>query len=88
MESPVLNSLLGLISLLSFIWAFFSQQNRIIAIIIGFVLMIIISISEQNAKVKVLIDEQKRFEEKLKIHQQLIDIKADIKNLQNEVFKK
>ncbi len=81
MESRALNFILGLLSILSFIWSFISEENRIIAITIGFILIIFILISEKNIKLENLENEQKRIEEKLKIHEQLIDIKSDIRLL-------
>lgn len=88
MESLVLNLLLGLLATLSFVWAFFSEQYRIIAIVLGFILIVIIMLSEQNNKIQSLSEENKKFNEKLKIHEQLVNMKADIQELQKKVFKK
>jgi uncharacterized membrane protein YqjE len=88
MESGIFNILLGLVAVLSFVWSVFSEQYRIIAIVLGFVLIIVMILSEQNSKIQNLVNEQKKLEEKLKIHEQLIDIKSDIKELQKKVFKK
>jgi hypothetical protein len=87
MESGIFNILLGLIAVLSFVWSVFSEEYRIIAIMLGFVLIIVIILSEQNSKVKDLINEQRKVEEKLKIYEQLINMKANIKELQKKVFK-
>ena len=88
MEGKLLNIVLGAITLLSFVWAYLSENNRIIAIIIGFLLIVLILISERNEKLNALSEEQKKMGEKLKIHEQLTDMKADIKELQRKVFKK
>ena len=81
MESDILNIILGLLTVLSFIWAYISEQNRIIAIVIGFLLIVIILVSEKNIKLQQLTESQKRLQEKLKIHEQLIEIKKDIEIL-------
>lgn len=78
MESKALNIILGLLSFMSFIWSYISVENRTIAIVIGFMLTIIIFISEKNIKVQNLEEELKRLGEKLKIHEQLVDIKKEI----------
>ncbi len=88
MESRILNAILAILSITSFVWSYFSQENRIIGIIISFLLIILILISEKNIKIKELEIEQKKLEEKLKIHEQLINVKSDIKELQKRVFKK
>lgn len=88
MEFDALNIISVIFSIASFIWSIFSEQYRIIAVLIGFVLIIIILVSEQNKRVNSLLNEHKRLEEKLKIHEQLINIKADIQELQKKVFKK
>lgn len=85
MKMRVLNIILGLLTVLSFVWAYLSEENRIIAAIIGFLLIMIILFSERNIKVQELAEEQKRLGEKLKIHEQLVDIKADIKYLQKRL---
>lgn len=84
MEVAVVNILLGFLAFLSFVWAFFSPENRVIALIVGFTLFILIFLSEQNQTIKELADDQKRLEEKLKIHQQLIDIRSDIAMLKEQ----
>ena len=81
MEPKALNVILGILTLLSFIWSAVSKEYRIIAIVIGFMLLIFLIVSEQDTKVNEIFKDQKRVEEKLKIHEQLIDIKADIKYL-------
>jgi len=78
----MINIILGLLSVISFTWSFISAENRTIAITIGFILLLLLTISDKNKKVQQIENEQKRLKEKLNIHQQLIDIKADIKNLQ------
>lgn len=85
MESRIVNLILGFLSVLSFIWSFLSEQHRLIAIVIGFVFLMIIITSEKNIKIQEITEEQKRLGEKLKIHEQLIDIKADIRVLQKRV---
>lgn len=81
MESKALNVILGLLGVLSFIWSYFSPENRVIALIIGFTLFILIFLSEQNEKIKEMSLTQQKLDEKLKIHEQLIDIKKDIEIL-------
>ncbi len=87
MESKALNIVLGILSALSFIWSYISKENRTIAIIIGFLLILFIFISEKNIKLQNLEENQKRLEEKLKIHEQLIDIKKDIELLKEKRLK-
>jgi len=82
MESRALNLFLGLLSVLSFIWSFISKENRIIAITLGFILIILTLISEKNIRLENLESEQKRLNEKLNIYKELINMKADIKRLQ------
>ena len=84
MESKALNIVLELLSMLSFIWSFMSKENRIVAIVIGFVLIVFILISEKNVRLQKLEEGQKKLEEKLKIHEQLISIKKDIELLKIE----
>ena len=81
MESKALDVIISLLGILSFIWSFFSPENRVIAIIVGFALFILMFLSEQNQRIKEIISEHRGLEEKLKIHEQLIDMKAEIKNL-------
>ena len=81
MESRVTNIVLGFLTILSFIWSFISEENRILAVIIGFILIILIIFSEKNTKIQIIEEELKRLKEKLKIHEQLIDIKKDIELL-------
>lgn len=88
MESKVLNIILGLFGVLSFIWSYFSIENRVIAVIIGFTLFILIFLSEQNEKIKEISSMQQKQEEKLKIHEQLIDIKKDIEILKEAYYGK
>ena len=82
MDSRVLNVILGLLTILSFVWSYFSEENRIIAVIIGFLLIVLILVSEKNDKLYSVLENQKRIEEKLKIHEQLIDIKSRLLNLE------
>lgn len=63
---------------------FIIVASLVVIIIIGFQLKIN-EIGEEQENQKT---EQKRLGEKLKIHEQLIDIKSDIKELQKRVFKK
>ena len=88
MENNILNVILGLLTILSFIWSYISEENRVIAIVIGFLLIVLILFSEKNERLNVLSQNQTRLEEKLKIHEQFIDIKSDIKELQKNVFRK
>ena len=85
MDIDIWDIILILLAILSSIWAFISKQYRIWAIIIAFILMTIIILSKQNKNIDSLIFEQNRLLEKLKIHEQLIDMKAEIKELQKKV---
>lgn len=85
MESKALNIILGLFGVLSFIWSYFSKENRIIGIIVGFTIFILIFLSEQNQRIEDLTSQQKKSEEKLKIHEQLIDIKKDIELIKEKL---
>jgi hypothetical protein len=82
MELNTTNIILAFITVLSFVWSYFSEQNRIVAVILGFVLLLIIILTAQDKKIESIEKEQRRLEEKLKIYEQLINIKADIKELQ------
>ena len=87
MESRILNLILGLFFILSFFWAIISEEQRITAMVIGFILISIIIVSEKNIRIKILEEEQIKLKEKLNIHEQLINIKADLKELQNKIAK-
>lgn len=87
MELDIWDILLGILTILSASWAYISEKNRTIAIVLAFILITIIIISKQNKKIFDMNSEQKRLEEKLKIHEMLIDIKSDIKEIQKKVFK-
>ncbi len=88
MESKILNWILGLLTILSFVWSYISEDNRIIAIVIGLILIVFIFISEKSEKIIDLESEQKKLGEKLKIHEQLIEIKKDIEFLKQYGKKK
>lgn len=79
----VTDILLGGLAILSIVLAIISEENRIIAIGITFGLMTILVISNQEFKLNKLIENQKRLRDKLKIHEQLIDIKKEIALLKN-----
>ena len=81
MDRSITNIILGALTILSFIWAYLSEENRIIAIMFGFILVILIIISERNENIRIIEKSLQKLEEKLKIHEQLIDINADIKLL-------
>ena len=66
MELKILDIILGFLSILSFTWSYFSPPNRIIAIVLGFLLVIVLLISEKNSKLHKLEDEQKKLGENLK----------------------
>lgn len=87
MEIKTTNIILGILSILSFVLAFLSQEYRLIAIALAFILAIIIIISAQEYKIKELKVSQAKLEEKLKIHEQLIEIKKDIEILKEKRFK-
>ncbi len=78
----------AVLAFLSFIFAYISDKYRELAIIFGFILMIIGIVSIQNSKIFEIVLEQRRLDEKLKIHEQLVTIKADICELKKEVFKR
>ena len=87
MELDALDIILALLAILSAIWAFVSEQFRILAVIIAFTFLAIVILSKQSQKISEITSEQKRINEKLKIHEQLINIKADIRYLEREVIK-
>ena len=84
MEFRATNLILALLGVVSIVWAVFSEEQRIIAIVIAFILLMVIILSEQNYKIDSIYNEQNRIEEKLKIHEQLINIKADIELLKRK----
>ncbi len=88
MEARTINIVLGLLTILSFVWSYVSEENRAIAIIFGFILTILIIISERNKNVQIIEIELKRLQEKLKIHEHLIDMKKDIELLKEKANKK
>jgi len=66
--------------------------NLMMFIIIGsIIVIIIIGIQSKNKNISEKLEKlelsNKKLEEKLKIHEQLVDIKADIKNLQMKTKK-
>lgn len=85
MELEIWDILLGLLTILSAIWAFISEEYRLVAIVLSFILVTIIIISKQNTKIFEVESQQKRTLERLKIYEMLVDIKSDIKQLQKEV---
>ncbi|MBS3075535.1 hypothetical protein J4429_03670 [Candidatus Pacearchaeota archaeon] len=60
----------------------------IIAISVSIIIVVYMKINEINQELDNQKIEQNRLSEKLKIHEHLINIKAEIKTLQKEVFKK
>lgn len=87
MSLTIWDAILGTLAILSLVLAYVSEEYRIFAIIFAFVLFIILIISVQSFQLSSFQSNQKRFGEKLKIHESLIDIKSEIKELQKEVFK-
>lgn len=85
MEIRIWDVIAFILSFLSFAWAIISEEFRILAITLSFLLGIILVISSQNSQINKIIYGQKKLEEKLKIHEQLIDIKAEIKNLKERI---
>jgi len=77
--------ILGVLSILSIILALVSEEYRVLAIIFAFVLLIILLLSVFLMEIYSIKENQYRISEKLKIHEQLIDIKAEMKSLQEEV---
>ncbi len=77
--------ILGLLSILSVLLAVISEEYRILAFTVAFVLFIILIISNQGVEISRLKFGQEKLAEKLKIHEQLIDIKSELKRLQKEV---
>jgi len=65
-------------------------QNLLIVIlmVIAIVVIVYMKLREINKELDNQKSGQQKLGEKLKIHEQLIDIKAEIKELQKEVFKK
>jgi len=88
MEIKTTDLILGILTILSLALAVISPEYRTIAIASAFILMIMGLISLQNFKMRDLIFEQKRLKEKLKIHEQLINIKKDIELLKEKNGKK
>lgn len=88
MEVKATDIILGILAILSFVFSFVSERYRTILLIFTFVLTIIIIISLQEYKISELKARYGRLEEKLKIHEQLIDIKKDIELLKEKRFKK
>ena len=84
MESKILNLILGLITVISFVWAYVSEENRVIAIIIAFMLIILIIVSEQSSKVERVEGEMKRIEEKFKIYKELSILRAEVDLLKRD----
>ena len=80
------NIILGILSVLSFVLAFVSEEYRIVAILLAFVLLVILIVSVLSFEIFNLKSEQSMLAEKLKIHEHLISMKAEIKELQREVF--
>lgn len=64
------------------------EESKIAVIGAIIIFYILVTVFRFNSRLNYRGVEQKRLEEKLKIHEQLIDIKSDIKDLQREVFKK
>ena len=87
MELDIFDVLLGLLTILSFVLAFVSEEYRILAIIFAFILMVLIALSKQNKKIGEIKFNQRRLSERLKIYEMFIDMKSDIKELQREVLK-
>ncbi|MBS3088743.1 hypothetical protein J4402_03090 [Candidatus Pacearchaeota archaeon] len=83
MESSILNIILGLLTILSFLWSYFSEENRIIAMIIGFLLIVLIMVSEKNARIDELEIRQKKLEERLKIYERLNKLELEVEILKN-----
>ena len=88
MELKVLDMFLIVLSVLSFVWSFFSEEYRLLALVLGFVFIIVAVMSVKNEKIEVMFEEQRKLGEKLKIHEQLIDIKKDIEILKEKGMKK
>lgn len=67
--------------------------NLFIFVLMGSIFIIIIVITQLSSyeienRLAYQEKNQRKLDEKLKIHEQLIDMKADIKELQREVFRK
>ena len=84
METNTLNIVLGILTVLSIIITFISEKYRLISIVITFIFIIIIIISMQQINISDIQKEQNKLKEKLNIHQQLIDIKAELKSLRQD----
>ncbi len=68
MEIKIWDIILGLLAIISFVWAFISEENRTLGIVLGFMLMIIIVVSTEKTRISDAELELKRLGEKLKIH--------------------
>jgi len=63
------NVTLGVLSVLSFVLAFISEEYRIIAILLAFVLLVILIVSVLGFEMFYMKSEQSRLVEKLKIYE-------------------
>lgn len=88
MDARIINIILSTLTGLSFVWAYFSEENRIIGIILGFILIILIIISERNEDLASLKEDVRKLKDKLNIHEQLIEIKKNIELLKQRGNKK
>jgi glucan phosphoethanolaminetransferase (alkaline phosphatase superfamily) len=66
----------------------FQNLLLIIPVIIAIVVIFYMKLNEINKELDNQKSEQQKLVEKLKIHEQLIDMKAEVKELQKKVFKK
>ena len=88
MKKETLSNIIGLSSIaLSLILAI-EEKYRILAVAITVGVIIFYLIEGISRDVETWARKTKRLEEKLKIHEQLIEMKADISYLKNEVSKR
>jgi len=71
--------IIGILTFLSLMLAFISEEYRIIAIIFAFVLSIILIVSLQSLEISNLKLEQRKLSEKLKIYKRLAKIEERLK---------
>lgn len=87
-QSDTLAVILSIVSLLIGLLAIVSDQYRALLISTFSLVLTVYLLGDIYSKLNVTSEEVKKLNEKLKIHQELIDMKASIKTLEEKVFKK
>lgn len=81
-------TVLAIASLIVGVIALVSEEYRLTLASFSALFLTAYFLSEFNRKIENNSERIKKLEEKLSIHQQLINIKADIKGLEKKVFRK